>query len=113
VLKLSTKAGDIEVGRDFALEALDRINDHKDYDILLSSLCDVLDKSEDDGALAAAFLAEIARHAAYGHRILKTIDDMAPGGTVAIMKAVNGHLLAVEEVYPETETCTPGASEAA
>jgi hypothetical protein len=48
-------------------------------------------------------MGEIARQAAYGRAIEKTIEAVAPGGTVAIMKAVdNRPMLAVDKVYPET-----------
>lgn len=97
---------DCETGCELARGALDYITAEKHPGLLGWAVLDMIDKGDEsleaNKGLIVGFMAEIARAAAYGYHIQKTIEDMAPGGTVAIMMAIDRPPLLTEEVSPET-----------
>jgi hypothetical protein len=99
-------AADCAIGEAFAEQALDYINANDDDWFLGSIVFDMIVKGEKsheaDKGIIVGFMAEIARHAAYGRKILKAIEEAQPCATVAILTDPDGRpLLVKEEVYPE------------
>ncbi len=100
---------DCETGGEFARVALDNEN----FPVLLGwVVLDMVDKGKEslkaNNGLIVGFMTEIARHAAYGRKILKAAEEEPAGTTIAIMKA-NGNrlLLGVGTAYPEAEIRRP------
>jgi hypothetical protein len=82
---------DCAVGVEFAKRALDYIN-AEDHNCFLGwAVLDMIGKGEEsleaNSGLIVGFMGEIARAAAYGYHIHKTVEEATPGATIAIMGA--------------------------
>ncbi len=102
-------AKDSDMGNELARAALDYIAAHDGNPVLgwvvLSMLRQPEKAAGEDRMVIVGFMGEVARYAAWGRKVLRSYEELKPGGMIAIMKDPrSGRMMGVfEEVYAEPE----------